>query len=1237
MENRASDRLLPERDQALLSLAVIGASAGGVDALCRLVRQFPELPRFAIVVLTHLDPDHESQLVSVLQKCTTIPVQAMRDGEALEAGRIHVLVPAMTATLVDRKLVLAPRGPGLHLPIDAFLSSAAGDNEIDIAAVILSGTGQDGTAGAAEVRAAGGYVVVQTPATAAHDGMPQSVLDSELADAALSPEQIAPAIRHYLESDARTDPALQPDARVLDEVHALLHKQSGLNLRYYKDVNLRRRFMRRAFLQSGGNVGQYLVRLRDDPDETLSLKDDLLVGVTAFFRDPELTEGLRQYVIPALLESKANPIRVWVPGCSTGEEVYSIAILLVDALAAAGVSRKLQIFGTDINELAINRARLGRYSAEAMAAVPEAWRAQYFVAEESGWRLTRELRSLCIFATHNLLANASFSGIDLVSCRNLLIYLHKDAKRQAFEAFSYATSSGGSLLLGRSEAADPELFEELSTRHNLYRRRPKAPRPTRGFMFTEPLPVGLLGVPSGEQPDIALENLADQLTLKHFGPPGFVVDAQGRVLQFRGDTSPFLLPSAGDASLSIARLVRPELQVDVRAALIEAARSKLSVRRDRVIVDDRPYTLDVLPLPAGASQRYFLVALQRSDLTAIAPATSDDPDARNEELEHYVRVLSDELEQSRTQLRAMVTEYDTTSEDLHTANEEVLSANEELQSANEEVRSANEELQSANEELQHAKLDLEAANRDLGGINDEMARRNEALTQLNDDLNNLVNGIPVPVVMLDRQRRVRLFSPAAGPLLGLTAADVGGTLAQSTVFPPEMLDAILDDAVQDLRPIEQEAQDLRNRSHIITARAYQTSDNRIEGAVLAFQDTQGLRQALGEAVAARAEAERANAAKNEFLALVSHELRAPLNVITGWSAVLQKLSSDGEGAMLGNRPTMQRALDIIDRNCRQQARLIDDLLDVSRIISGRLGLDLRLTNLSGLIRATVEGMVPAAVAKQISLTADGTGQATMLLADARRVQQIVANLLQNAIKFTPESGRIVVSLARVEAWAELIVTDTGIGISADRLPRIFDRFSQADTSRTREHGGMGLGLSIVRHLAEGHGGTVAAYSDGPGQGSRFVVRLPMAPAQMHEEVPAGNGQTLNQSLRGLRILIVDDEIGGREAIAHLLGAAGAEATAVASAAEALQLLAAERYDALVSDIAMPGTDGYTLVRELRMIEAAQRWPRTLAVALTGFASIADRDEALAAGFDAHLAKPADPTELANRIAAGCLR
>jgi len=1223
METRAGDRPTPECDQAPLSLAMIGASAGGVEALSRLLQHFPEAPRFAIVVLTHLDPEHESQMVVVLQKSTAIPIQAMNDGDTLEPGRIYVLVPAMTATLLDRKLVLTPRGSGLHLPIDAFLSSAARDGEIDIAAVILSGTGQDGTVGAADVRAAGGYVIVQQPSTAAHDGMPQSVIDSELADAALTPEQIAPALQHYLESDAPVEQGALPDAKVLEEVHALIQKQSGLNLRYYKEVNVRRRFMRRAFLQSGGDVGHYLVRLRDDTDEILSLKDDLLVGVTAFFRDPELTEALRQHVIPAILESTSNPIRVWVPGCSTGEEVYSLAILLVDGLAAAGVTRKLQIFGTDINERAISRARLGRYSAEAMAAVPETWRAQYFVDEEGSWRLTKELRSLCIFATHNLLANAPFSGVDLVSCRNLLIYLHKDAKRQAFEAFSYAAANGGSLLLGRSEAADPEFFEEVSTRQNLYRRRPKAPRPVRGFTFTEPLPAGLLGVPSGEKPDFALENLADQLALAHFGPPGFVVDANGRVLQFRGDTSPFLLPSTGDATLSIARLVRPELQVDVRAVLMEAARSKVPVRRDRVFVDGRQHTLEVLPLQAGASQRYFLVALQRRDLTAVAPTASGDPDARTDELEHYIRVLSDELEQSRTQLRAVVTEYDTTSEELRTANEEVLSAN--------------EELQSANEELQTAKQELEAANRDLTGVNEEVARRNESLAQLNDDLSNLINGIPVPVLMLDRQRRVRHFSPSAGPMFGLTAADLGGTLSQSTAFAPEMLDAILDDAVQDLRPVEQEAQDLQSRSHIITARAYQTSDNRIEGAVLAFQDIQRLRLALDEAIAARAEAERANAAKNEFLALVSHELRAPLNVITGWSAVLQKLSGDGDTSAITNRPTMQRALDIIDRNCRLQARLIDDLLDVSRIISGRLGLDLRLTNLSGLIRATVEGMTPSAAAKQLSLSADGTGEAAMLLADTRRVQQIIANLLQNAIKFTPEGGRIMVSLARVDAWAELTVTDSGIGIPADRLPRIFDRFSQADSSRTREHGGMGLGLSIVRHLAEGHGGTVAAHSEGPGKGARFVVRLPMAPAQMHDELPGGSSQILNQSLRGLRILIVDDEVGGREAIAHLLAAAGAETTAVASASEALQLLESERYDALVSDIAMPGTDGYTLVRELRVIEGARRLPRTLAIALTGFASITDRDEALAAGFDAHLAKPADPTELANRIAAGCPR
>lgn len=1194
------------------NVAVLGASAGGVEALSRLIAGLPARPNFAIVVLTHLDPSQDSLLPEVLQKHTDLPVRALIGDEQPQHGQIHVLTAGLVATLDQRRFRTVPRPPGLNLPIDEFMTSLAHDHDAHLAGVVLSGTGSDGTAGSVRLKAAGALIIAQEPSSAAHDGMPRALIDDHIADQVLPPEEMGAALERYFAGDMPDTGA--SEALCVSEALALIQKQSGLDLRYYKDVNLRRRLRRRAFLQSRGDLGAYLERLRSETEEVALLRDDLLIGVTAFFRDAEFTSALEQHIFPELLDRGTDAIRIWVPACSTGEEAYSIAMLLHHTLQAAGISRPVQIFGSDVNEQAIQRARSGRYDTAAIAAVPEYLRQRYFVSDDGGWRIDKPIREMCVFAVHNLLTHAPFSNVDLVSARNLLIYLRKSAKRHAFEVFFYSLKKSGYLLLGAAEAADAELFEDSQPPLNLYRRRQITRPPIRGFSFNDSAPAASGG--RSDSPTTSLESLADRLAIARYAPPGFVVDANGRIIQFRGDTSPLLQPTSGDASLSLARLVRPELQVDVRAALLEAARSKLPVRRERVRLGEQHCTLDVVPIPAGGTDRYFLVSVQNCGPADSGPPASSTADGRSEDLERYVRVLGDELEQTRGHLKALVTEYDATSEELRTANEEILSAN--------------EELQSANEELKEAKRDLESANAALTSLNQELQKRNEQLVSLNDDLSNLIRGIPVPVLMLDREQRIRHFSPAAAELFGLDEDSLHLQSEASPVFSAEVLAAALGEALKELRPVEQEVQDLNGRWYVLWARAYQTSENRIEGAVLAFQDIHHLKLALASANSARAEAESANAAKNDFLALVSHELRAPLNIISNWIQLLRMLRI-AESA----DPKVAKGLDTIDRSCRDQARLIDELLDVSRITSGSLRLDLRPTDFAAVTRATLEGMGPIADSKQITVSVTGLEQPMVLAGDTRRLQQIVANLLSNAVKFTPSGGRIDVAAARVGDSVELTLRDSGIGIAAEDLPRIFERFSQGDISKTRKYGGIGLGLSIVRSLTEAHGGQVSASSEGPGQGSRFVVRLPLAPLPLPIYAGVSDSPFLaSLSLSGLGLLVVDDEIAGRDALAQMLVAIGAEVVTASSAAEALELLEGRRFDALISDIAMPGMNGYQLIRRLREQEASLKRPAVHAIAVTGFTSVGDRDEALAAGFDAHCGKPLSISEVVSKILAG---
>ncbi len=1202
-----------EVESLSLNLAVLGASAGGVEALIKVVETLPPSGDFALVVLTHLNPDGDSQLAEVIGHKAPWPVRELIHGEGLQAGVIHVLRPESVATYLGGRVRLTPRAPGSFHVIDSFLASAAREDAASVAVAILSGTGDDGSMGTVEVRAAGGFIVAQDPASAAHGGMPQSVIDAAVADAVLPPEEIIPAFQRYFAGTPGAGEA-EPVSQIAAEAMDLIHQELKQDLRFYKDVNVRRRLLRRAYLQAQGDLGAYLQQLRSDREELSRLRDDLLIGVTMFFRDLELVSALDQRILPELLERTGETIRIWVPACSTGEEAYTIAMLVHRTLQTAGITRKVQIFGSDINERSIVQARSGRYDEAAIESVPEPYRSRYFMVDEGSWRVVKEIRELCVFAAHNLFTNAPFSNVDLVSCRNLLIYLRKPAKRHAFEVCFYALRKRGYLLLGASENADAELFEDEAPSLNLYRRRQITRSPLRGFSMPDLIQPGV--TPSRSEAGANwLENMADRVALAKYAPPGFVVDAHGRVIQFRGDTSSLLLPTTGDATLSLARLVRPEMQVDMRTALMEAVRSKLPVRRERVRLGDDHCTIDVVPIPAGGSESYFLVSVQ-----ACAPANAPSPaastDARTEDLERYVRVLGDELEQSRAQLKGLVTEYDATSEELRTANEEVLSAN--------------EELQSANEDLQDAKRDLEQANLRLTSLNQQLQTQNQQLQLLNDDLGNLIRGIPAPVLLVDREKCVRHCSPSAAELFGLSPEDFGKPLRENEVFGADVIEEAMSVALTELRPLTLEVRDLSGHWYALSTRAYQTSDNRIDGAVLVFQSIHNLKLALDAANAATTEAERANAAKNDFLALVSHELRSPLNIISNWAEILRlKLAGEGsvEDAQVGG------GIKSIVQGCRDLAELIDELLDVSRITSGRLVLDLRPTDLAGVVRSTLEGMAPQAQAKGLEIAASGYNRELLVAGDVRRLQQIVSNILGNALKFTPGGGHIDVALARIDGNAELTITDTGAGIAAEDLPHIFERFSQSDISRTRQYGGLGLGLTIVKSLTEAHGGSVAAASDGVGKGASFVVRIPLSPLEA-VRAPDVARQASALSLKGISILLVDDETAGSLPLSHLLAGQGAEVVLAASATEALQRLEERRFDALVGDIAMPQVDGYELMRRIRESESRKGQGSIYAVALTGFTGFADRNAALAAGYDAHFGKPANPRDLAARIYSG---
>lgn len=812
-----------------------GASAGGLEAFTEVLRHLPVDTGLVVVFIQHLDPKRTSVLTELLSRSTSMPVIQVTDGMRTEPNHVYVIPPNTEITISNGVLRIQPRPLTVpHMPIDQFFRSLAEDQGSKAVGVVLSGTASDGTLGLKAIKAEGGITFAQLPESAKYDGMPRSAIAAGCVDFVLTPQGIAGELirlcKHPYLNRPRPAETAQEGERDFDEIFSMLRTATGVDFSYYKPGTIRRRTFRRMAVQELATPEQYVQYLRAHREELDLLFQDLLINVTGFFREAPTFNAIRSQLLPAMLKGRApdDPFRVWVPGCSTGEEAYSVAMCVLEYTREANMEVPVQIFGTDLSEAALQKARAGLYPDSISTDVSAERLRRFFIRADGGYQIARFVRDVCVFARQNVTKDPPFSKLDLITCRNVLIYLGPVLQGKVMRLFHYALKPGGYLALGSSEhigTIGEAFFEPLDKQHRIYSRKSTPSSVSADFgaygEFHEREPVRNHGLGASA---IEGQMKVDRMILARYSPPAVVIDRELRVLQFRGDTSPYLGHASGEASLDLIRLTRGRLGQEVRRLLGQADHTAAPAKSDAIPIafenEIRNIKISVTPV-YGLAEPQFLVVFD-----ALTPA---EPDRRK------TKGTPSKVESER--FRELERELASTRQYLQSVIEEQEAATEELKSAHEEVQSSNEELQSTNEELLTAKEELQSTNEELTTVNEEMQNRNAELQRINNDLINLLSSVNIPIVMLGGDLRIRRFTPHAEKILNLIPADVGRPISdfRLKINVPD-LKSLCQGVTDTLAAREREVQDSEGRTYSMWIRPYRTSDNRIDGVVLALMD-----------------------------------------------------------------------------------------------------------------------------------------------------------------------------------------------------------------------------------------------------------------------------------------------------------------------------------------------------------------------------------------------------------------
>lgn len=1113
----------------LFPVVGVGASAGGLEAFKKLIKAVPEDSGMAYIIVQHLDPDHDSILTEILQRITKIPVQEVTDNIHVKPDHIYIIPSNKLLTATDGVLQLSPRLPKnqQNLPIDILFNSLAEVHQNHAIGVVLSGKARDGTLGLKSIRDQGGITIAQNIESAAYSEMPQNAIDAGVVDFILDPEQIPTQLLQLKSSlqnlsviDSSDDHQLQD--KIFVKILNLIRLRKGVDFTYYKQKTIRRRIDRRMALNMKGNIAEYLKYLKDNKEEQDFLFQDLLIPVTQFFRDPKTFENLCETVFPSLIANnkKNESLRIWIAGCSTGEEAYSMVICLQDFMTKNNINLVIQVFATDISESGISKARAGIYAESDMVGLSPEQVEQYFTKTDNKYRINKLIRDSCVFAQHNYLKDPPFAKIDLISCRNSLIYLEPFLQKKALTTFHYALKEKGFLVLGKSETVGQaaDLFTAYDKVNKFYTRKPvkssylhvlddsneKSSRQSDN------------NPPGNENIKDDFQKSGDNVLLSKYVPPGVIINEEMDIVQFRGATGMWLEPAPGKPSSNLLKMARDGITFEIRTLLHKVKKGKAAQIKENIPFQfagkEHFVTIEIIPLP-DTIDIYYLVLFKNS--TIVISADDDLNTDTNKKSKSFSRQKSDSV-----RIANLEKELAATLENIRTVTEEQEAANEELQSANEELLSGSEELQSLNEELETSKEEIQTSNEELIVVNQELYDRNEQLNLSRLYAESIVSTIREPLIILSTTLTVRSANPAFYTKFQVTEEEaVGKSLFElgkqqwdipelkkslgkiisnktnitdyeiEVEFPSIGVRTILLNAVQITRDYGEEQSILvaldditeRKRKEKIELELAHELERKV------FDRTFSLHEA-------NSQLQLANQNLAQFTYISSHDLQEPVRKIKTFINALQENYQDA-------LPDPAKVLiKKINTSSERISTLIQELLKFSQLLHHKAVFE--PTNLEQIIAKVISDFDLLIAEKGATINC---GPLPIIDAIPFQMTQLFFNLISNSLKFSREKVAPVISIsskilsldeaARYAdinpkyAYCEIEIKDNGVGFKQQFADQIFLLFRRLHNQE--KYTGTGVGLALCKNIVSNHHGEITVTSR-ENRGTKFKIVLPLS-------------------------------------------------------------------------------------------------------------------------------------------------